>query len=278
MIPLLHPKGHFLAFREIWQLLTSHRQLTWEMTKREISEKYAGQFFGSLWALCHPIVLMIIYVFIFCYVFRMKIGDNYQMPLDYTAYILSGLIPWLAFQEIMSKSVTAITGNSNLVKQIVFPLEVLPVKGVLASTLSQVISSIILIIYVLVKNQYLHVTYLLLPILLFFQILAMTGVALFLSSIGAYFKDLKDFVQVFCVGGMFLIPMFYLPNWVPEKLKIILYINPFSYMVWCYQDALYFGRFEHPFAWIVFISGSIGTFYIGYRVFRKLKNMFGNVL
>jgi lipopolysaccharide transport system permease protein len=59
---------------------------------------------------------------------------------------------------------------------------------------------------------------------------------------------------------------------------MVLYLNPFSYMIWCYQDALYFGRFEHPAAWVVFPLASLFTFALGYRVFRKLKTFFGNVL
>jgi lipopolysaccharide transport system permease protein len=60
--------------------------------------------------------------------------------------------------------------------------------------------------------------------------------------------------------------------------KPVLYLNPFSYMGWCYQDALYFGRFEHPWAWCLFAGGSLLTFVTGYRLFRWLKPHFGNAL
>jgi lipopolysaccharide transport system permease protein len=119
----------------------------------------------------------------------------------------------------------------------------------------------------------------------------MIGVSFFLASIGVYFRDLKDFVQVFCVMGMYLIPAFYLPAMVPAIFRPMLYLNPFSYMVWCYQDACYFsymvwcyqdacyfGRFEHPWAWAVLALLSVGIFYIGFKVFRKLKVAFGNIL
>jgi len=275
---LLSPKHHFDATREIFDLLTRHRQLTWEMAKREISDRYAGQAFGALWAVGHPLFLMGIYVFVFAYIFKQKIGGTYELPLDYTAYILSGLIPWMAFQECMAKSSTAIVANANLVKQVVFPIEILPVKGVIASLLTQVISLSLLLCYVLATARTLPWTCALLPLLVALQTCAMIGVAYVLSAVGAYFRDIKDFVQVFCQVGMYVMPVFYLPSWVPETLRPALYANPFSYLAWCYQDALYFGRFEHPWAWVVFASLSLGCFYFGYRVFRKLKVMFGNVL
>ncbi len=271
-------KNHFAAIQEILSLLTRHRQLTWEMSKREISERYAGQLFGLFWAVGHPLALIAVYVFIFAYVFKMKIGGTYKLPLDYTTYLLCALIPWMAFQETMMKSTTSITGNSNLVKQVIFPVEVLPIKTVISSLVTQIILTVFLILYVLITHKGLLWTYVLIPVPVFFQVLGMIGMSYVLSSIGTYFRDLKDFTQVFCLLGMYIMPIFYLPDQVPAIFRPLLYLNPFSYLAWCYQDIFYFGRFEHWWAWVVYICLSVGTFYVGYRIFRKLKVMFGNVL
>ncbi len=268
----------FQAFREPVLLITRHRQLTLAITKREITDRYLGEVFGVFWAVGHPLIVMGIYVFIFAFVFRLKIGGTREMPLDYATYLLSGLIPWLSFQESMAKGATAIANNASLVKQVVFPIEVLPVKGVLASLVTMGICFAILILYVLISHHSLPWTYLLLPFLIFLQVLAMIGVSYFLSSIGAYFRDLKDFVQVFSYVGIYIMPIFYLPESVPRLFRPLLYLNPFSYLTWCYQDALYFGRFEHWWAWGIFALISVSFFYIGYRIFRKLKVFFGNVL
>lgn len=274
----LSPKSHLLAFRELIDLLTHHKQLTWEMTKREITDRYAGQVLGTMWAVGHPLVLMGIYVFIFAVVLKVKVGGTREMPLDYSTYLLAGLIPWMAFAESMSKNAVIIISNANLVKQVIFPIEVLPVKSVLSCLVTQVVSTVILILYVLISHGSLPWTYILLPVLFLFQLLAMIGVGYLLSSVGAYFRDIKDIVQVFCVAGMYMMPVFFLPQWVPPVLRPILYFNPFSYFAWCYQDACYYGRFEHPWAWLVFIVMSLVIFSSGYQVFRKLKTMFGNVL
>lgn len=278
MVSLLNPKNHFLAFRELTSLLTRHRQLTIEMAKREIADRYMGQVFGLFWAVGHPLILMAVYVFIFGYVFKVKIGGTQELPLDYTTYLLAGLIPWFSFQEAMGKSSTVIINNANLVKQVIFPIEILPVKGVIASLITQLIFLVLIIIYVLITHHALPWTYTLLPGLLLLQTLGMIGVAYTLAAIGTYFRDVKDFVQVFTVINFYLLPILYLPEFVPGLFRPLLYLNPFSYMVWCYQDALYYGRFEHWWAWPVFTLMSIGVFIFGYRLFRKLKVMFGNVL
>ena len=200
------------------------------------------------------------------------------MPLNYTSYLLAGLIPWLAFQESMGKASTTITSNAHIVKQVIFPLEVLPVKTVIATLVSDVVFLALLIIYTLITNHALPWTYLLLPVLIVIQIFAMIGVSYLLSSIGVFFRDIKDVVQIFLSIAFFILPILYLPESVPVAVRYILYINPFSYMIWCFQDILYFGRFAHPWAWLVFSSMSLAVFVIGYRTFRKLKVLYGDVL
>ena len=275
------------SLRAVWErlgavqmigLLLRHRELTLEMARREITDRYSGQVFGWLWAVGHPLALMGIYIIVFNFIFQNRIGGTREMPLGYICYLLSGLIAWMTFQESMMKGITSITGNANLVKQVVFPIEILPIKGILSAMVTQSVATTILFTYTLVKHGGLFWTHLLAPVLFLTQFLAMGGVCLILSAVGAYFRDLKDFVQVYCLAGMYVMPIFYLPTWVPGPIRPVLYLNPFSYMVWCYQDAFYFGRFEHPWAWPVFIGGSLLLFNFGYHLFSTLKTSFGSVL
>src|SRR5262245_40820787 len=154
-------RGHIRAAREIASLLWRHRDLTLVMARRELSDRYAGQMFGLAWAIGHPLFLTGLFVFIFAVVFKQRVGGTRELPLDYTTYLLSGLVAWMSIQESLVKSCTAITSNTSLVKQVVFPLEVLPVKGVLASFFPQLVSLAALIGYVLITYHWLHLTYLL---------------------------------------------------------------------------------------------------------------------
>ena len=266
------------AWRHLIQLFTRHRQLTIEMARREVSDRYQGQVLGLGWAILHPVVLLTVYVFIFAYVFKIRVGDAAGTPLNYTIYLVSGLVPWLTFQESLAKSSTVIPGNANLVKQVIFPIEVLPVKGVLASLATQVIFLTGLAIYTLATFGYLPWTYAMLPVLMAVQALFMVGVAYLVSAISVYFRDIKDVVQVFGLTGVYLIPAFYLPEFVPPLFRPVLYANPVSYLVWCYQDLLFYGRFEHWWAWLALPAISVAAFFVGHRTFTVLRTMFGNVL
>ena len=271
-------RSNFQAFSELLMLLTRFRVLTFEMARREITDRYTGQFFGIFWTFVHPLILILVYVFLFNFVFVSKIGGTQALPLDMTSYILAGLIPWLAFSDALGKASTVIINNANLVKQVIFPIEVLPVKSVLATLFTQLVFLALFIVYTLISNHTLWITILLLPVLLVLQTLGMIGLTYILAAIGTYIRDTKDFIQVFITLGLWFVPILYLPEAIPKAVRPILVLNPFAHMVWCYQDILYFGRFEHPASWIIFPLLCLVVFLCGYRLFRKLKTMFGNVL
>lgn len=278
MKSVINPVGNIQAFKELISLFRSRGRLLYELSRREIGDRYSGQVLGVLWTFGHPLMLTLVYIFIFGFVFTARMGNTIQSPLNFTSYMLSGIIPWLVIQEVLAKSSTVIVGNANLVKQVIFPIEVLPVKTVLASLVTEGVFLGLLVIYTLLTSHVIPWTYVLIPVLIFFQTLAMIGISYLFSAVGVFLRDLKDFVQVFLSVAFFILPILYLPESIPAAIRPILYINPISYIIWSYQDALYFGYFAHPWAWVVFGLGSLFIFVFGYRVFRKLKFMFANVL
>lgn len=270
--------GYLRALREVLTLLYRHRDLTFEMARREIFDRYSGQWLGAYWAVGHPLFLMGLYVFIFAVVFKQSFGGTQAMPRDYITYLLCGLVPWLALQEAMVKNCSSISSSAALVKQTIFPIECLPAKGVASSLATQSVGLGVLIVYGLARYQSLPWTYALLPVVLALQIGIMLGLGFLLSAVGVFVRDTKDVVQVLAVAGVYLLPVFYLPDAVPDLFRPVLYANPFSHLIWCYQDILYYGRFEHPWSWAV--TGAFATLGLagGYRVFRLMKPSFGNVL
>ncbi len=278
---ILSPRSHLSAIGQIINLFTRHRELAWEMTKRELSDRYAGQVLGTLWAIGHPIFFMLLYVFVFGMIFKRRFEIDEEIGRSYAIYILSGLIPWLTFSDAMKKGAQVLEANAGLVKQVVFPIEILPVSSVLSSFVTQLVASTALILYLILSPQVLAWTAVLLPILFVLQLLAMVGVTYLLSSFGVYLRDLREVVTVFTTAGLWMAPIIFPPNLIeamPQPFVWLLLLNPFSHLVWCYQDLLYFGEFLHPASWLIVVLLSITAFYGGYRVFRRLKPSFGEVL
>jgi lipopolysaccharide transport system permease protein len=275
---LFHPAPYTQAFAEAATLLGRHRRLLFAMVRRDMAMRHAGQIMGKFWVFGHPLLLMALFVFVFGVVFDTRLGGSVEFPRDYTVYILSGLVPWLSTLPALTGSCNSITGNAALVKQFVFHVEILPAKDVFMASVIWGVGMAVVAGYTLVRHETLPWTYLLLPVVLAFHVIGLIGLAFFLSATTVFVRDLKDLMVVVSTMGIYVLPVTYLPEWVPTFLRPLLYVNPLSYVIWVYQDVLYFGRFEHPLAWAVFAIGSSVVFAGGYRLFRRLKPMFGNAL
>ena len=275
---LLDPRPYASAFRELVALLRRRRRLTYEMARRELSSEHSGKRLGMFWGLFQPLFLLMVYAFIYGVVFKAKIGGTYALPRNFTIYLLAGLVPWFAFQLAMAKATTVITANSSLVKQVVFDLDVLPVASTVTACLSLTIGVAFVTLFTLATYGALPATYLLLPVLLIVWGLAVIGVAYVLAALGTFVRDVRDLVQLSGVVLIFLMPIVFLPTSVPKAFEPLFAVNPFTYMVFCFQDVLYFGRLEHPASWVVFPLWSLVVFVGGYRLFRRSRPLFANVL
>jgi lipopolysaccharide transport system permease protein len=233
---------------------------------------------GAFWVVGHPLFLMLIYVYMFAVVFQTRIGGTADMPLDYTVYMLSGLVPWLSILPVMTGGCVSILSNVGLVKQFQFEVEVLPVKDVFIAMVFWVVGILIVAVYTLALELKLPWTYVLLPVVLAIHVVLLIGCAWLLSAVSVFFRDLKDIMTVWATLGVYLLPIVYLPQWVPQVFKPIIYSNPLSAVIWIYQDVLFYGRIEHPLAWPVSILFAFFMFTTGHRVFQRLRPMFGNAL
>ena len=249
-----------------------------ELAKRSVLGEHRGHALGAFWGVVQPLFLMFLYAFIFGVVFQVKVGGTFELPRNFTVYMLAGLVPWLALQTALLRSTSSISANASIVKQVVFDVSLLPLAVALAACASLLLGLGFVAVYTLAAYGGLPWTYVLLPFVVALQIVAMAGLSFALAAVGAFFRDIRELVQMFTIAAIFLMPIVYLPGSVPGGFDKIIWANPFTYMVLCYQDILYFGRIEHPWAWVVWASLSTIFLAAGYRLFRRVRPYFANVL
>ena len=275
---VLNPVINLRAIIAFFAILLRQRELTVEMTRREFTERYAGQVLGILWGFAHPIAVILVYIFIFTIVFQARAEASGNPGLaNHAVYLLAGLVSWMAMAETLNKGTQVITTNANLVKQVIFPLEILPAKMVIAVFVNELILLSGVLIFA-ATQQTPTWSYILLPIVLGLQFIQMLGISMVLSTLGVYIRDLKDVVQVFCLLNIYLMPVIYTPEDVPTYLRWLLYVNPFTYQTFCFQDVIYHGAVTRVWAWCVFALLSVLALGVGYRLFAKLRTSIGNVL
>jgi lipopolysaccharide transport system permease protein len=270
--------GYVDALRELARTIRERRVLAVELAKRSLFGEHSGHALGAFWGLAQPLFLMFLYAFIFGVVFRVKVGGTFELPRDFTVYMLAGLVPWLAFQTALLRATSSVVGNANIVKQMVFEVSLLPLAAALAAIVPLLIGLAFLALYTAFGDASIPWTYVLLPIAIALQLCAMAGFGFALAAVGVFFRDIRELVQMFVIAAIFLLPIVYLPGSVPGGFDELIWLNPFSYMVWMYQDVLYFGRIEHPWAWAVFAAIAVFSLAAGYRLFRRLRPHFANVL
>jgi lipopolysaccharide transport system permease protein len=270
-------RANTTAFLDGLRVLWKNRRLCVELVRRDLGGQYVGQALGSVWVIAHPMMLMCVYIFVFAFVFRVRLGGTIELPRDYIVYILSGLVPWMAIQTALARSSISMLNQANLVKQVVFPTEVLPFGSVLIALVPQFVGICVLALYTIITSWTLPWTYVLLPLLLALEFLFLSGVAFVLGPITPFFRDIKDLVAVSTVIGVYLVPAVYPPSML-EKFNLMFRCNPLSYPIWLFQDITYYGHIEHPTAWIVTPIMSVLSFALGYRVFARIKPYVANAL
>ena len=275
---LFDPVANVAALTEASTFVRRYRLLIAEMTRREITDRYAGQLLGAAWAIGVPLVTMAVYVFAFTVLFRGRLGpaDN---GLAYTAYVLAAIVPWLALQDVLGRATVCVSGSASLVKQIVFPTEVLPLKVVLATVPALIVGLAVAVAMTLAAGaSSVFGALVLLPIAVLLLLVMCTGIAYILAAIGVFVRDIKDIIGMLLFVGFFLHPIIYPPNQVPRWLDRTFAISPFTHIIGSFRDALVDGAVTRPWSWLISSVTALVLLVIGWRVFRMLRPSFGNAL
>ena len=270
--------GNALAVGQIIAMLRRYPELIWEMAKRELKDRYSGDALGLAWAVGAPLAIFAANILAFLFIFRVRLGPE-DTGGSYAAYVLSGLAVWVAIGEVLSRAPTAVVQSANLVKQIVFPSEILPLKIVIAGLPTLALcSGVVIVLSSAMGHATLFGVLVLLPLATVYFVVMMAGLSYALAGIGVFLRDVRDVVGLLLSIGLLLHPILYAPASVPALLERAFFLSPLSYLIWCFRDALFEGRIVHTVSWVVCPIISISFLLLGWRIFRSLRPTFGNVL
>lgn len=255
-----------------------HRSTIWSLAKREIAAKYKGSTLGVLWALANPLLMLSIYTFVFSEVFRMRWGGGLDHPLDFALMLFAGMIVFGFISETLSRAPSLISSNPNLVKKIVFPLETSAIVAVISALFQLAISLILLLLVHYFFKGPPPFTAILFPLVAIPLCLMTLGLIWFLSSLGVFIRDVSQFIGHLLMMAMFLSPIFYPIEAIPERFRPFFYINPLTFLVQQTRRVLILGI---PPDWPAlgwFTAGALLVAYIGFVWFQFTRRGFADVL
>ena len=258
--------------------ILEYRELIWSFIKRDVLTRYRGSFLGVLWSFLNPLFLLFLYTFVFSIILGIRFPGS-TATTGYSLYLFCGLVPWMTFSETIGRSPELILSNVNLVKKTVFPLEILAIMATFTGIIHGLFGLLILIIAaILTQGQPIHMTILMLPLVMIPQILFTLGLSWLLSSLGVFIRDTAQVIRIVLTGWMFVTPIVYPLEKIPEAYRGYMLLNPLSVIVEGYRALILKGSLPDwgGLLWTT-VLGLFMTV-IGYYWFVRTKKAFADVI
>jgi len=225
-----------IDFLNFLRMVYQNRYMIQSMVIRDIRARYIGSFLGVFWSIIHPLTQLMIYYFIFSVVLKIKLGAEYE-GTNFAIWLVSGLLPWIFFAEVVNRSPQAVLEQSSLIAKTVFPSEVLSLTHLLSAIINHFIGVIIFVVFLLLLGYGINLKiFLIFPFLLFTGMFAL-GISWILSSLNVFFRDIGQIIGVFVNIWFFLTPIIYPRYLIPDGLQGLYGLNPILYTIEGYRTA-----------------------------------------
>jgi lipopolysaccharide transport system permease protein len=272
VLHFLHP---IAMARNLWR----HRDLIRQFIRREIEGRYKGSFLGLFWSFITPLVMLLIYTFIFGVVFKARWPNAKTSSLsEFAVTLFCGLTAFNIFSECISRAPSLIVGVPGYVKKVVFPLEILPVSLLGSAIFHGLISLGILLVANLLVTGSFHWTILLLPLIALPLIFMSLGFGWFLASLGVFIRDVGYTVSLIVQVLFLTTPIFYPIENLPESVQIVIRLNPLSSVVENFRRVILWGRLPSWAGLSLWLLATGASMVMGYAWFMKTKKAFADVI
>lgn len=258
---------------DILKKITSYKDLFWQLTLREIKARYKQSILGYAWAILVPLINLLVLSIVFSNLFKIPTGD-----IPYPIFLFVALVPWTFFTNSISAATGSILSNSPLITKIKLPREVLPISAISSKMIDLLLTTVVLFVFLLIYGIKLQPSLLFIPLIFFTQLMLLVGISFILSATNVFFRDVENVLGIFLTIWMYLTPVIYSPQLIPENLKIFFFLNPMTGIINAYRDTILYGN---PIQWIHFSYSfiiSLSILILGYIYFKKRSKNFADVI
>lgn len=258
-------KQFFIPFRNYKYLLS-------QLILREIKARYKQSILSYGWIIFNPLVQLVVYTFVFSIVFKFP-----TQGIPYSVFLFIGLLPWIFLQTSLTSSSLVLVDNSNLLKKVNFPREVLPYSVICSKTIDLILSLLLLIPLFIFYQLPISINIIYIFPLFFLQIVLMTGLSLLISASNLFYRDIQFVTSLFLLMWMYLTPVVYPLSLVPDNFLQVYKLNPMVGIIEGYRSSV----FNTPLDWgTILISAivSIFIFIIGFWMFKKTECVFADIV
>ncbi len=259
--------------------LLPHFPLLGQLIRRDIAGRYRGSALGMLWPLVNPLLMLAVYTFVFSVVFTARWPLAEAQPQGMFALILyAGLLVHGLAAEVLLRSPSAITAQVNYVKKVVFPLQILPLTMIGSALFHTLLGLVVLLAAQILIQGAIQTTLLWLPLIWLPYLLALCGASWILASLGVFLRDISQLMGLVVTLLLFLSPIFYPAEALPESYRPLLALNPLTVIITQTRNVLIWGK--APDLAMLGLYGAIAAAFaiLGYAWFMKTRKGFADVL
>ena len=257
--------------------LLRYRALVQSLVARELKARYRGSVLGFLWSFVNPLLLLLIYTFVFTVVLPGFRGRELE---PFALFMFCGILPWTWFSSSLLESSNVLIAGGNLIRKVLFPAEVLPIVSVLANMVHFALGLLILAAFMIAFQHFPNPWSLpWFPVVVLVQLIFTLGLALALSALAVHFRDIRDLLANVLTLWFFATPIIY-PYFLPtvERFLPLFRLNPFFHLAVSYQEILFFEHFGHARSLLLVGVLSVGVFFAGYWLFDRLRDSFAEAV
>lgn len=257
--------------------LAQHRGLIRNLVIRDLKARYVGSTMGFFWSVIHPLVLLVSYTFVFSVVLKQQLGPEVGIR-NFAVYLFCGILPWLLFQETLTRASNVLIDHASLITKTLFPAEILPVSILLANLVNHLIGVAILMSILAIGFHKMEWLVLLAPVYLLALMLFALGLAWLISSVQVFLRDTAQVLTVILTFWFWFTPIFFDERRIPSSLVFLMRLNPLAEVVIGYRHCFLSGELPsgQGLLYLYLVAGAV--FIGGGLFFRHTKKSFADVL
>lgn len=248
-----------------------YRELLRNLVRKDLKVRYQGSALGFAWSLITPLVMIVIFWIALKFILRIQLQN-------FTLFLVAGLLPWNFFSAAAMTSTDAISSNSNLVKKIYFPREILPVSTVLFNFIHFLLGLLVFVPAMIFLDAPFGLQFLALPLVLALHLTFAVGIAFFLSSSTVFLHDIRHITDLGLMALFWLTPIVYDISMVPDAYVHVYRLLPATPFIVAYHDIIYWGLWPARGTWILIAAWTAVALAVGWTVFRRLQSRFAEEL
>jgi len=254
----------------------SNHRLFQQFVRQEFFGQFSAATAGALWLLVTPLLHILIYSFVFSYVFQLREVADFGQT-QFVIFLIIGYLPWFACAEAVSRAPSMLLEKAPLITKVVFPIEIVPMAGTLASYMTHGIGFGLMLAY-MAFTGHLSWPWLLLPLVFALQLLFALGLVAVLSALCVFLRDLQQLVSLAVTLWFFLTPIIYPVTMIEnEALREWFLFNPMHSFINLYREIILLGSFS-PLQLAIAAGSALLSWLLGGWLFMRIKHAFGDVL